>query len=215
MKFTNEQVCEILDRLAAEYPQAACALDHKDVWQLLVCVTLSAQTTDVSVNKVSPALFQKYPTVQALADADPHDVEEIIHTIGMYRTKSRNIVSQAGMIVDMFGGVVPEDDEELQKLPGVGVKTANVVMADGFGHQRIAVDTHVFRVSNRIGLVKAGDVTKTEAGLKKCLPGDRLTEAHHEMIFHGRSCCTARNPQCAQCCLSDICQKAGLPKGKK
>ncbi|MCI2061860.1 MAG: endonuclease III [Eubacteriaceae bacterium] len=215
MKFTNEQVCEILDRLAAEYPEATCALDHKDVWQLLVCVTLSAQTTDVSVNKVSPALFRKYPTVQALADADPHDVEEIIHTIGMYRTKSKNIVSQAGMLVDMFGGIVPEDDEELQKLPGVGVKTANVVMADGFGHQRIAVDTHVFRVSNRIGLVKAGDVAKTEAGLKKCLPHDRLTEAHHEMIFHGRNCCTARNPKCAECCLSDICKKTGIPKGKK
>jgi endonuclease-3 len=207
MKFTDKQINEILDRLKAEYPEAGCALDHKDVWQLLVCVTLSAQTTDVSVNKVTPELFKKYPDVNALAEADPSDVEKIIHTIGMYRMKSKNIVSQAGMLVDKFDGIVPEDDALLQSLPGVGVKTANVVMAEGFGHQRIAVDTHVFRVSNRIGLVKAKDVTKTEAGLKKCLPHDRWTEAHHELIFHGRNCCSARNPKCEDCCIADLCKK--------
>ncbi len=215
MKFTDEQIKEILDRLRDEYPEAGCALYHMNVWQLLVCVTLSAQTTDVSVNKVSPKLFDKYPDVRSLAEADPSDVEKIIHTIGMYRTKSKNLVSQAGMLVDKFGGVVPENDEELQSLPGVGVKTANVVMAEGFGHQRIAVDTHVFRVSNRIGLVKAKDVTKTEAGLKKCLPHDRWTEAHHELIFHGRNCCSARNPKCEKCCIADLCKKVGVSAVKK
>ena len=201
---------EVLDRLRAAYPEAGCALDHCDPYELLVAVTLSAQTTDVSVNKVTPALFTAYPDVFAMAEADPADVAEIIRTIGLYKTKSQRIVEQAQALVEQYGGQVPDDQKKLQALPGVGQKTANVVMAEAFGHQRIAVDTHVFRVSNRIGLADAGDVFKTEEQLKKAIPEDRWTEAHHTIIFHGRRCCSARSPQCDTCPVVEICLKRGV-----
>ncbi len=210
VKEKKERAVRILDALRKEYPEAECALDHVNVYQLLVAVTLSAQTTDVSVNKVTPALFEKYPDAAAMAEADQEDVAGIIKTIGLYKTKSKRIVDQAKALVENFDGVVPEDDDLLVKLPGVGRKTANVVMSVGFGHQRIAVDTHVFRVSNRIGLVKADDVVKTEAQLKKTLPEDRWTEAHHSLIFHGRYCCDARKPECERCVINDDCMKRGL-----
>jgi endonuclease-3 len=207
---TKAQVIEVLDRLRAAYPEAGCALDHCDPYELLVAVTLSAQTTDVSVNKVTPALFTAYPDVFAMAEADPADVAEIIRTIGLYKTKSQRIVEQAQALVEQYGGQVPDDQKKLQALPGVGQKTANVVMAEAFGHQRIAVDTHVFRVSNRIGLADAGDVFKTEEQLKKAIPEDRWTEAHHTIIFHGRRCCSARSPQCDTCPVVEICLKRGV-----
>ena len=153
-----------------------------DVYQLLVAVTLSAQTTDVSVNKITPALFEKYPTPAAMAQADPKDIMKLIRTIGLYKTKTQRIIDQAKKLVADFDGIVPEDDKLLQSLPGVGRKTANVVMADGFGHQRIAVDTHVFRVSNRIGLAKADDVLKTELALLDVLSKDYQTLVHHCLI---------------------------------
>jgi endonuclease-3 len=209
-KLTKAQVIEVLDRLRAAYPEAGCALDHCDPYELLVAVTLSAQTTDVSVNKVTPALFTAYPDVFAMAEADPADVAEIIRTIGLYKTKSQRIVEQAQALVEQYGGQVPDDQKKLQALPGVGQKTANVVMAEAFGHQRIAVDTHVFRVSNRIGLADAGDVFKTEEQLKKAIPEDRWTEAHHTIIFHGRRCCSARSPQCDTCPVVEICLKRGV-----
>ena len=171
---------------------------------------LSAQTTDKSVNKVTGELFAKYPSPADLAEADQQDVIDIIKTIGMYKTKSRNIIALAGELVEKHGGQVPEDYDELVKLPGVGRKTANVVLAVGFGHQRIAVDTHVFRLANRIGLVKEKDVLKTELGLMKVLPEDRWTEAHHSLIFHGRNCCTARNPKCGECPINGLCEKVGV-----
>ena len=209
-KLTKVQIVEILDRLREAYPEAGCALDHVDPYQLLVAVTLSAQTTDVSVNKVTPALFAAYPDAFAMAEADPADIEEIIRTIGLYKTKSKRIVEQARALVDQYDGQVPDDQKNLQALPGVGQKTANVVMAEAFGHQRIAVDTHVFRVSNRIGLADAKDVFKTEEQLKKAIPGDRWIEAHHTIIFHGRRCCSARAPQCDTCPLVDLCLKRGV-----
>lgn len=201
---------EIIDALAKAYPDAGCALEHVDVYQLLVAVTLSAQTTDVSVNKITPALFEKYPTPAAMAQADPKDIMKLIRTIGLYKTKSQRIIDQAKKLVEDFDGIVPEDDKLLQSLPGVGRKTANVVMADGFGHQRIAVDTHVFRVSNRIGLAKADDVLKTELALLDVLPKDHQTLAHHCLIFHGRRCCSARKPKCRECPIESLCQKNGV-----
>lgn len=207
MTMKKEKVREILDLLEERYPDADCALDYDSVFHLLLAVVLSAQTTDVSVNKVTPELFRRYQTPQQLAAAGEKDVEEIIKTIGMYRTKSKNIIRLANMLVDDYGGVVPESDEELVKLPGVGRKTANVVMAVGFGHQRIAVDTHVFRVSNRIGLVNEPDVLKTEMALMDTIPKDRWTKTHHSLIFHGRQCCTARNPKCGQCPIEGLCDK--------
>lgn len=209
-KLTEDEIKEILDLLREEYPEAGCALDHKSPYELLVCVTLSAQTTDVSVNKVSPALFAKYPDAKAMAQAKPEEVEEIIRTIGLYKTKSRRIIDQARALMEEYAGEVPEDQEKLMALPGVGQKTANVVMAEAFGHQRIAVDTHVFRVANRIGLARAKDVFKTEEQLKKAIPKDRWTEAHHTIIFHGRRCCSARNPRCETCPITHLCRKKGI-----
>jgi endonuclease-3 len=177
-----------------------------------VAVVLSAQTTDVSVNKVTPALFEKYPTPQALAEATEEDLQEILRRIGMYKTKARNIKKLAMQLVSEFDGQVPEDQKLLESLPGVGRKTANVVMAVGFGHQRIAVDTHVFRVSNRIGLVSEKDVLKTELALMETLPEDRWTEAHHSLIFHGRRCCDARKPACEECVIAHICKRIGVDK---
>ncbi len=207
MAMKKEKVNEILDLLEKEYPDAECALDYDSVFHLLLAVVLSAQTTDVSVNKVTPELFKKYETPKQLARAGENEVAEIIRTIGMYRTKSKNIINLAKMLVEKYDGIVPESDEELVKLPGVGRKTANVVMAVGFGHQRIAVDTHVFRVSNRIGLVNEPDVLKTELALMKTIPENRWTKTHHSLIFHGRRCCTARNPKCDECVIKDLCKK--------
>ena len=210
MAFTKKEITQMLDALRDRYPEAGCALVHQNTYQLLISVVLSAQTTDKSVNKVTGELFAKYTSPADLAEADQQDVIDIIKTIGMYKTKSRNIIALAGELVEKHGGQVPEDYDELVKLPGVGRKTANVVLAVGFGHQRIAVDTHVFRLANRIGLVKEKDVLKTELGLMKVLPEDRWTEAHHSLIFHGRNCCTARNPKCGECPINGLCEKVGV-----
>ena len=201
------EVIEVLDRLEEQYPDADCALDHRNVFELLIAVVLSAQTTDVSVNKVTPALFEKYPTPAALAAADVEDLQEILRRIGMYKTKARNIKKLSEKLVTEFDGQVPEDQRLLESLPGVGRKTGNVVMAVGFGHQRIAVDTHVFRVSNRIGLVSEKDVLKTELALMEVLPEERWTEAHHSLIFHGRRCCDARKPKCEECPIAHMCKE--------
>ena len=203
----KEKVNKVLDLLEEEYPEAECALHHRNVFELIVAVALSAQTTDKSVNQVTPELFERYPDAEALSKADPADVEKFIRRIGMYKTKSKNIVAMAERIVSDFGGQVPEDYESLVSLPGVGRKTANVVLSVGFGHQRIAVDTHVFRVSNRIGLVHESDVLKTELALMETVPEDRWSKTHHSLIFHGRNCCTARKPDCEKCVIRELCEK--------
>ena len=208
--FSSDQITRMLDLLREEYPEAGCALQHQDIFELLICVVLSAQTTDVSVNKVSGPLFAAYPDAPSLAAASQEDVIELIRTIGMYKTKSRNIIRLAGELCERFGGQVPEDYDALVSLPGVGRKTANVVLSVGFGHQRIAVDTHVFRLANRIGLADEKDVLKTEYALMEILPEDRWTEAHHSLIWHGRKCCTARNPKCGNCPIEKLCRKTGV-----
>lgn len=207
MTFTKKEITQILDVLRQEYPEAGCALDHRNKYELLICVVLSAQTTDKSVNRISEGLFAKYPTPEALAQAQQEDVIELIRSIGMYKTKSKNIIALAKALVAEYGGQVPGTYEDLVRLPGVGRKTANVVLAEGFGEQRIAVDTHVFRVTNRIGIVKEKDVLKTEMALMKALPEDRWTEAHHSFIFHGRNRCSARNPKCGECVIAELCRK--------
>ena len=204
---TKAQAENVLDELRKEYPDAGCALHHKDVFELLVATVLSAQTTDVSVNQVTPDLFKAYPGPAELGAAKPEDVEKYIKRIGMYHQKAKNIVGLSKRICEDFDGKVPQDRTKLESLPGVGRKTANVVLSVGFGEQHIAVDTHVFRVSNRIGLVHEKDVEHTEMSLMKKLPGDRLTEAHHSLIFHGRYCCHARKPECERCCIAELCQK--------
>jgi endonuclease-3 len=201
----DKQIGEVLDELENMHPEASCALDFGTRFQLLTAVVLSAQTTDVSVNKVTPALFEKYPTPQAMAEADPLDVQEIIRTIGLYKNKSVNVVKMSRMLCDDFGGEVPGRFEDLVKLPGVGRKTANVVLAEGFGQARIAVDTHVFRVSNRIGLTDGKDPEAVEKGLMARLPEEQWSRAHHLLIFHGRKVCHARKPECENCGLKNIC----------
>jgi len=208
----NEDINKILDILEDTYPEAECALHHKDVYQLIVAVALSAQTTDKSVNQVTPALFEKYPTPYELADADPEEVAEYIKRIGMYKTKSKNIIGLAKSLVENYEGKVPDDYDALVSLPGVGRKTANVVLSVGFGHQRIAVDTHVFRVANRIGLTKEKDVLKTELALMDRLPENRWSRTHHSLIYHGRQCCDARKPKCPECAISSYCDYAKAAK---
>ena len=210
MAFSKKEITKILDVLHEEYPDAECALIHSNTYELIVAVALSAQTTDVSVNKVSGKLFAKYPTPETLATAEQEDVIEIIKTIGMYKTKSKNIIALAKTLTEKHNGQVPDNYDDLIELPGVGRKTANVVLSVGFGQQRIAVDTHVFRVTNRIGLVSEKDVLKTELALMKTLPQERWSEAHHSFIFHGRNCCSARNPKCETCVIADICRKTGV-----
>lgn len=210
----NEDIKIILDRLEENYPDAECALVHENVYQLIVAVALSAQTTDKSVNLITPALFEKYPTAADLALAEVSEVEEYIRRIGMYKTKAKNIVGMAKALVEKHGGQVPEDYDALVALPGVGRKTANVVLSVGFGHQRIAVDTHVFRVANRIGLVSEKDVLKTELSLMDRIPEERWSKTHHSLIFHGRQCCDARKPKCEECSINDWCEEYNNRVGK-
>ncbi|MBQ1525422.1 MAG: endonuclease III [Firmicutes bacterium] len=201
---------ELVQRMMEAYPDARCALDHGDRFQLLVAVVLSAQTTDVSVNKVTPALFAKAPDAFAMAAMPEEEISEIIRTIGMYRTKAHNVKALSAALVEKYDGEVPGDYDRLVELPGVGRKTANVVLAEAFGQQRIAVDTHVFRLANRIGLVCEKDVVKTEEGLMKVLPEDHWTAMHHALIWHGRRVCTARKPDCENCCIEGVCRRNGL-----
>ena len=201
----DSDINKILDILEETYPEAECALKHVNTYQLIVAVVLSAQTTDKAVNLVAPALFEKYPTPYELAEAEPEEVAEYIKRIGMYKTKSKNIVGLAKALVENYGGEVPDNYDALVALHGVGRKTANVVLSVGFGHQRIAVDTHVFRVANRIGLTAEKDVLKTELSLMERIPEERWSRTHHSLIFHGRQCCDARKPKCDSCPIEEYC----------
>ena len=213
MSQAYDQILAELERL---YPDAKPALHFQNPYQLLVAVILSAQCTDVKVNAVTPALFAAYPDAHALSKADPLEVEAYIRTCGLYHNKAKNLVATAKTLVESYGGDVPADHEKLTQLPGVGRKTANVVMSCAFGADAIAVDTHVFRVSNRLGLADAGDVLKTEQQLMQNIPKNKWSLAHHWIIFHGRRVCSARKPDCENCTLSSWCEYAcGNPKGKK
>ena len=206
----------ILAELERLYPDAKPALHYRNPFELLVAVILSAQCTDVKVNAVTPALFAAYPDAQALAAADPLEIETYIRTCGLYHNKAKNLVATANILMQAYGGEVPADHEKLTQLPGVGRKTANVVMSCAFGADAIAVDTHVFRVSNRLGLADAGDVLKTERQLMQNIPREKWSLAHHWIIFHGRRVCAARKPDCENCTLRSWCEYAnGNPKGKK
>ena len=207
---THNEVLEILRILEENYPDASCELVHRTPYQLLAAVMLSAQTTDQRVNQVTEELFRRYPDAAAMSGADPEELEILLKPIGMYRTKSEKLLKLSCMLMEQYNGEVPGDQELLEQLPGIGRKSANVVMADAFGHQRIAVDTHVFRVSNRIGLVSEKDVLHTEQSLMKVLPEDQWTRSHHRLIRHGRRVCKARTPACGSCSLREICRKNGV-----
>ncbi len=202
----REKNAAILEELERLYPEARPALHFDSAWQLLVAVILSAQCTDAKVNSVTPALFARYPDAASMAEAGPEEVEPFIRTCGLYHAKAKNLVRTAAILAERYGGEVPADHDALESLPGVGRKTANVVMACAFGADAIAVDTHVFRVTNRLGLAKADDVLKTEMQLMRAIPKDKWSRAHHWLIYHGRQVCHARRPECGRCTLAPWCR---------
>lgn len=202
---------EILDILEEMFPNAECELIHKNAFELLVAVVLSAQTTDVSVNKITPALFEAFPTPQALAEGDIKEIEAKIKRIGLYRNKARSIQNLSRSLVENFDGIVPTSMRDLTSLAGVGRKTANVVRSVCFDIPSIAVDTHVERISKRLGLAKPQDsVEKVEEKLKRKIKRERWNRAHHLFIFFGRYHCMARNPQCDGCPFQSFCRKDKL-----
>lgn len=202
----------ILAGLEAQYPDAKPELNFRNPYETLVAVMLSAQCTDRQVNKVTPALFERYPTVEAMAAASVEDVYPMVKSCG-FRTKANNIVESCRLIMQRHGGQVPGNMQALTALPGVGQKTANVVLANAFGVPTIAVDTHVFRVSNRLGLADAKNVEETERQLQKAIPKKDWVAAHHWLIFHGRRVCHARNPECETCTLRTLCKAANAAGG--
>jgi endonuclease-3 len=201
-----ERVGEILKRLDQTYPDVTCALTHKDPWELLVATILSAQSTDVRVNMVTPELFRKYPTVQDFARLKPEQLESDVRSTGFFRNKSRSVVGAAKKIVNEFGGKVPETMDELLTLPGVARKTANVVLGTWFRKaEGVVVDTHVHRISRRLELTKNDDPKKIEEDLMRVIPRDKWILFSHQIIWHGRKLCLARSPKCAECPLENIC----------
>ena len=201
----------IFKRLAREYPDATCALDYHNPFELLCATILSAQCTDVRVNMVTPHLFARYPTPQALAAADPADVQEIIKSTGFFRNKTKSLIGMAQALVAEHGGRVPRSMEELRPLPGVGRKTANVLLGNAYGiNEGVTVDTHVARVSGRLGLTREDDPARIELDLIRLFPRKDWALLSHLFIFHGRQVCIARRPRCEACVLNDICPSARL-----
>jgi endonuclease III len=202
---------EVNARLKLEYPEARCELDHENAFQLLAATILSAQTTDVRVNMVTPALFARYPTAEALAAADPAEVEVLIKSTGFYRNKTKSIIGMAQALVDRFGGEVPGPMRDLVTVPGVGRKTANVVRSVALGLPGLPVDTHVGRLSRRLGMTTQIDPVKVEMELNPMVPAHERGEFSLRLILHGRRICLARSPRCADCVLADFCPSSTLP----
>jgi endonuclease-3 len=205
MSWNASTLKDLLSRLDAAYPDARCALEHSDPFQLVVATILSAQCTDVRVNLVTPALFAKYPTPHRLAQAIPAELEGLIHSTGFFRNKARNLIGLGQALVERHGGRVPSDPKALAALPGVGQKTANVVLANAFGIPALAVDTHIFRVAKRLALSAANTPEKVEADLCRQFPEALWIPLHHQLIWHGRRTCDARRPHCEDCTLRDLC----------
>ena len=195
-----------VDALKAEYPDAKCSLDYKTPLQLLIATRLSAQCTDARVNLVTPALFERFPDAESFAQAEVSEVAEYIKSCGLFKTKSRDIVAMAQMILDDFGGEVPDNIDDLTKLPGVGRKTANLICGDVYGKPAVVVDTHCIRITTRLGLHKEADQKKIETALRRLLPPEESNNFCHRLVLHGRAVCTARSPKCAQCCMNGFCR---------
>jgi len=205
MKWSVPRTKKLMELLEIALPNAKCALEHVDPFQLIVATILSAQCTDERVNRTTPALFAKYPNAAALADADVAELEAIIRPTGFFRNKARNLIGMAQALTQHYGGNVPNDHAALESLPGVGQKTANVVLANAFGIPALAVDTHIFRVARRLGLSSANTPEKVEADLCQHFPKNSWIALHHQLIWHGRLICSARNPKCSECSLIKIC----------
>lgn len=208
----EELALEIIKRLKEEYPEAGCTLDYDQAWKLLVSVRLAAQCTDARVNVVVEGLYEKYPDVESLAAADVEDIENIVRPCGLGKSKARDISACMKMLKEEHGGKIPRDFNALMKLPGVGRKSANLIMGDVFGEPAIVTDTHCIRLVNRIGLVDGiKDPKKVEMALWKIIPPEEGSDFCHRLVFHGRDVCTARTkPYCDKCCLKDICERNGV-----
>ena len=208
----EELALEVIRRLKEEYPDAGCTLDYDQAWKLLVSVRLAAQCTDARVNVVVEKLYEKYPTVEALAEATPEEIEAIVKPCGLGKSKARDISGCMKILRDEYGGKVPRDFDALLKLPGVGRKSANLIMGDVFGEPAIVTDTHCIRLCNRIGLVdQIKEPKKVEMALWKIIPPQEGSDFCHRLVYHGRDVCTARTkPYCDRCCLKDICGRHGV-----
>lgn len=205
---TQEQVSEIIRLLEEEYPLAECSLDYEKDYELLFSVRLAAQCTDARVNMVTPALFERFPTLESFAAAEPEDVEPYIHSTGFFRAKARDIVLCARTLIAEHGGKVPDTMEALTALPGVGRKTANLILGDVFGLPAVVVDTHCIRLANRMGLVDGlKDPTKIEMQLRGILPPEKSNDFCHRLVLHGRAVCDARKPRCENCCVKHLCKE--------
>ena len=208
----KELALQVIERLKKEYPNTGCSLDYDDAWKLLVSVRLAAQCTDARVNVVVQDLYREFPDVDALADADVEEIERIVKPCGLGHSKARDISACMKMLKEKYQGKVPEDFDALLELPGVGRKSANLVMGDVFGQPAIVTDTHCIRLVNRIGLVDGiREPKKVEMALWKLIPPEESNDFCHRLVDHGRAVCTARTaPYCDRCCLNDICKKAGI-----
>ena len=211
----KEKAAIVIERLKKEYPDADCTLDYAEAWKLLVSVRLAAQCTDERVNKIVEVLYKKFPDINSLAEAEPEEIEEIVRPCGLGRSKARDISKCMRMLRDEYDSQVPDDFDELLKLPGVGRKSANLIMGDVFGKPAIVTDTHCIRLCNRIGLVDdIKEPKKVEMALWKIIPPEEGNDFCHRLVYHGRAVCTARTtPYCDKCCLSDICKE--YPKIQK
>lgn len=208
----KELAKEVIERLKKEYPEAGCSLEYDQAWKLLVSVRLAAQCTDARVNIVVEKLYEKFPDVKALAEAPVEEIEEIVRPCGLGKSKARDISACMKILWEQYGGNVPEDFDVLLKLPGVGRKSANLIMGDVFGKPAIVTDTHCIRLTNRIGLVDGiKEPKKVEMALWKIIPPEEGNDLCHRFVYHGREVCTARTkPYCDRCCLNDICKKTGV-----
>ncbi len=212
----KEQAARVIERLKADYPDATCALRHDTPFELLVATILSAQCTDVRVNMVTPELFRRWPTANEMADAPIQSIEKVIQSTGFFRNKAKNIRAMSQALVEQYDSEVPRELEQLVKLPGVGRKTANVVLGTAYGLATgVVVDTHVTRLSRRLGLTKHNDPVKIEQDLMVIVPENEWVDFSHRLIFHGRAICVARKPKCGECSMKSFCPKVGVELTRK
>ena len=204
----QERALLAVEALKKEYPDGICSLEYEKPHELLISTRLAAQCTDLRVNMVTPALFERFPSIDAFAEADVHEVEELIRTCGLFKTKARDIVNMCIMLRDVYGGVVPDTVEELTKLPGVGRKTANLIVGDVYHKPAVVCDTHCIRITNLLGLSTSKNPLKVEKELRAILPPEESNDFCHRLVLHGRAVCKARRPDCANCCMKGFCKYA-------
>ncbi len=202
----KQRAVSCVEALKKEYPDAICSLNYDDPLQLIIAVRLSAQCTDERVNKVTPALFERFPDIDSFCEAEVEEIEELVHSCGFFRAKARDIKNMCIMLKNEYDGVLPDTVEELTKLPGVGRKTANLIVGDVYKKPAVVADTHLIRISNLLGLVETKDPKKVELELKKILPPEESNDFCHRCVLHGRAVCIARRPQCHKCCMKEFCK---------